>query len=108
MRDGNHVDDCVNAWQAAAGSERAHGHVYNSGRNEVAKFMELASKLNSGRPGATCELIPLPADRQAIAMGDDHRDRGRIHAELVWQLRVEPHPGLTRTVAYERASNALI
>ena len=52
--------------------------------------------------GSTFELVPFPADRKAIDIGDYYSDYTLIERELGWKPGVVLAEGLARTIAYYR------
>jgi dTDP-glucose 4,6-dehydratase/UDP-glucose 4-epimerase len=104
LRDFNYVDDCVEALLLAATNDGAVGKVYNLGGSEVVSLKQLAGMLVGLQPGARLELVPFPADRKAIDIGDYYSNFDLIQTELGWSPRVALIEGLQRTVAYVRAN----
>jgi dTDP-glucose 4,6-dehydratase/UDP-glucose 4-epimerase len=100
LRDFNHVDDCVDALLAAATHDVAIGKVYNLGSAEVVSLKDLAALLVPMVAGGRYELIPFPADRKAIDIGDYYGDFGLIQGELGWSPSVDLRAGLQRTLDY--------
>jgi dTDP-glucose 4,6-dehydratase/UDP-glucose 4-epimerase len=100
LRDFNYVDDCVEALLLAGKSDQANGKVYNLGSEEVVNLKTLAEMLISLRSGGSFELIPFPADRKAIDIGDYYSDFGLISKELGWKPCIGMNEGLKRTVDY--------
>lgn len=105
LRDFNYVDDCVEALLLAGASDQANGKVYNLGSEEVVNLKTLAEMLVGLRPGGAFELIPFPADRKAIDIGDYYSDFGLISKELGWQPRVGLREGLKKTLDYYAANH---
>jgi UDP-glucose 4-epimerase len=102
LRDFNYVDDCVDALLRAGADETANGKVYNLGSKEVINLKDLAAMMTAQAPGSTSELVPFPADRKAIDIGDYYSDFTLIERELGWAPRVALAEGLARTIAYYR------
>ncbi|MBA4108367.1 MAG: NAD-dependent epimerase [Leptothrix sp. (in: Bacteria)] len=102
LRDFNYVDDCVDALLAAGASDKANGHVYNLGSKEVINLKDLAQKLTALQAGASYELIPFPAERKAIDIGDYYSDFSLIEAELGWTPKIDLDEGLQRTLHFYR------
>lgn len=102
LRDFNYVDDCVDALLMAGASDAANGRVYNLGSQEVVNLQELAQKVTTLQNGASYEIVPFPADRKAIDIGDYYSDFSLIEAELGWKPRVILDTGLARTVDFYR------
>jgi len=102
LRDFNHVDDCVDALLAAGERDEAIGHVYNLGSAEVINLKDLAAQLVHLQAGARWELVPFPAERKAIDIGDYYSDFSLATQELGWTPTVGLAEGLRRTVDYYR------
>ena len=100
LRDFNYVDDGVDALLRAAASDQAIGKVYNLGSSEVVSLKDLAAMVTQLGPGGRFELVPFPADRKAIDIGDYYSDFSLIRSELDWNPRVGLRDGLARTIAY--------
>jgi dTDP-glucose 4,6-dehydratase/UDP-glucose 4-epimerase len=105
-RDFTFVDDCVDALMLAADSPIAAGHVYNLGSTEVISLAELAALLIEVAGEGSYELVPFPADRKQIDIGDYYGSSALIEAELGWRPHVGLREGLTRTLDYYRANAA--
>jgi nucleoside-diphosphate-sugar epimerase len=84
----------------AGRSDNAVGQVFNVGGPDVINLLHLAEMLVSLVPGARYELVPFPADRKAIDIGDYFADDTKIRSELNWQPRVSLEVGLETTVSY--------
>lgn len=100
LRDFNYVDDCVDALLMAGASEIATGKVYNLGSTEVVGLKALAEMMIGLGYGGTFDLIPFPAERKVIDIGDYYSDFSSITNELGWQPKVGLKDGLERTMAY--------
>lgn len=101
-RDFNYVDDCVAALKLAATNPQAEGRVFNLGSDEVVSLQALAQLITEIEPQSEYELIPFPADRAKIDIGDYFADTSLIKKELGWEPQVELRDGLTRTLNYYR------
>lgn len=102
LRDFNYVDDCVNALLIAGSNEASAGKVYNLGSDEVTSLTELAKLMTGFDDRATFRLVPFPAERQAIDIGDYYGDFSRIEKELGWRPEINLQEGLSRTIEYFR------
>lgn len=102
LRDFNYVDDCVDALLLAGANDAANGKIYNLGSHEVVNLKDLAGMMTALADGSTSELVPFPADRKAIDIGDYYSDYTLIESELGWTPKVALADGLARTVAYYR------
>jgi UDP-glucose 4-epimerase len=100
LRDFNYVDDCVEALLRAATSKQANGKVFNLGSLEVINLKDLAEMLVNLGYGGSYELIPFPAERKAIDIGDYYSDFSLIQQELGWEPQVPLLTGLQTTVAF--------
>lgn len=98
-RDFNYVDDVVDALLAAALHERCHGEVFNLGADTHESLREFVAVLNRHAP-VEHRIVPFPADRKIIDIGDYYGDYRRFHALTGWRPRVDLDEGLRRTVAF--------
>src|SRR5258706_15724350 len=83
--------------------EAGHGEVLNLGGQEPVALIALAKMLVeiAGR-GGSYRLVPFPADRKKIDIGDFYADTTKIRAALGWHPQVPLRDGLARTVDYYR------
>jgi dTDP-glucose 4,6-dehydratase/UDP-glucose 4-epimerase len=104
LRDFNFVDDCVEALLLAGASDAAIGKVYNLGSGEVIGLKALAEMLVDlgKRLQLECryQLLPYPAERKAIDIGDYYGDFSKIRGELGWEPRTALAAGLGATLTY--------
>ena len=100
LRDFSYVDDCVNALLLSAITEVSNGKIYNIGGLEVINLKELAVLMTKQGYGGSFELVPFPAERKVIDIGDYYADCTLITKELGWRPRVGLSEGLTRTLQY--------
>ncbi len=100
LRDFNYVDDCVSALLMAGASDTANGKVYNLGSTEVVSLKELAEMMVNLGYGGSYELIPFPAERKAIDIGDYYSDFSMISQELGWTPAIGLQEGLQKTLTY--------
>ncbi|MFH2139894.1 MAG: NAD-dependent epimerase/dehydratase family protein [Pseudomonadota bacterium] len=100
LRDFNYVEDCVTALLLAGASDRTNGKVYNLGSNEVIGLKALAELMTDLGYGGTYEVVPFPADRKAIDIGDYYSDYSLFADATGWQPRINLREGLARTMAY--------
>lgn len=104
LRDFNYVDDCVEALLLAGASDVANGKVYNLGSPEVVSLKALAEMMIDLGHGGSFELVPFPAARKAIDIGDYYSDFSLISKELCWKPKVELREGLQQTIAYYKTN----
>jgi len=100
LRDFNYVDDAVDALLAATTGAQAEGQVFNLGSEEVISLRALAEKLIALNGSGRYEIVPFPAERKAIDIGDYYSDFGKIRAALGWSPKVSLEEGLRRTLDF--------
>jgi UDP-glucose 4-epimerase len=100
LRDFNYVDDAVEALLLAASHDTANGQIYNLGGDDPISLLELAKLMITIQGHGRYELIPFPADRKSIDIGDYYGSYGKIQADLGWQPQISLREGLTRTLSY--------
>jgi len=99
IRDFTYVDDCVEALLLAASDPGAYGQIFNLGSDETINLKALAALLIEIGGGGKYELMPYPADRKPIDIGDYYGDYRFIQGRLGWRPRIGLREGLARTVA---------
>jgi UDP-glucose 4-epimerase len=102
VRDFNYVDDVVEALVLAAADPTAEGQIYNLGGDDPINLLDLAELLIRLNGGGSYRIVPFPADRKRIDIGDYHGDYGRIRAHLGWRPTVPLRDGLERAIAFYR------
>jgi UDP-glucose 4-epimerase len=102
VRDFNYVDDVVEALLRAAMSDQAVGQIYNLGGSEPINLIDLARLLIEINGCGEFEMMPFPADRKRIDIGDFYGDFRKITSTLGWQPAIGLREGFTRTLAYFR------
>jgi UDP-glucose 4-epimerase len=102
LRDFTYVDDAVDAFLLAAGSEEANGQVFNLGGDRVISLKELADLLIEVNGSGEYSVRSFPPDRKRIDVGDYYADFSRIRGVLGWEPKVSLREGLGRTLAFYR------
>lgn len=102
LRDFTYIDDCVDALLLAALHPAASGQIFNLGGLEVINLRDLAALTVEVAGGGSFEIIPYPADRKPIDIGDYYADDRRVRTTLGWQPRINLRTGLARTIAFYR------
>ena len=100
LRDFNYIDDAVDAFLLAAVNEHARGKIYNLGSDERTSLGDLAALMVKINAGGHYKLIPFPAERKAIDIGDYYSDFALAERELGWRPRMSLTSGLTATLGY--------
>ncbi|MGE0131435.1 MAG: NAD-dependent epimerase/dehydratase family protein [Blastocatellales bacterium] len=100
LRDFTYVDDAVDAFLVAAGSEAANGEIFNLGGDCVISLNDLAQMLVEINGGGEFVTRSYPADRKRIDIGDYFADFSRIRSTLGWEPAVTLREGLSRTLAF--------
>ena len=105
-RDLTYVDDVVEAFLNTAAHDQAAGQIFNIGGCPPVTLSNLASSLTLVAGSGRFEQKEFPAERKRIDIGDYFADDRRFRDLTGWAPRVELSEGLSRTVAYYRASLA--
>jgi UDP-glucose 4-epimerase len=103
VRDLTYVDDVVDALLRVAVDEEANGQVYNLGGDEPINLLHLAQLMIDVGETGRYRLVPWPANRKRIDIGDYYGDFRKIRSKLGWCPRVSLRDGLQRTFEYYRA-----
>ncbi|PDW01874.1 NAD-dependent epimerase/dehydratase family protein [Candidatus Viridilinea mediisalina] len=106
IRDFTYVDDCVAALLLAAREPGAAGQIFNLGSDETINLRELAMLLTSIAGTGRVEIIPFPADRKPIDIGDYYADYRLIQGRLGWVPSIRLREGLAHTLAFYRENRA--
>jgi UDP-glucose 4-epimerase len=101
-RDFDYVDDVVDAFLRAGAMDAADGQVFNLGGDEPIALLDLARLLVEIAGRGRVTVVPFPADRKKIDIGDFHADASKIKAALGWTPRMQLRAGFERTLAYYR------
>jgi UDP-glucose 4-epimerase len=101
-RDFDYVDDVVDAFLRAGALEGADGQVFNLGGSPPVSLLELVEQMIALAGHGSYTLVPFPADRKRIDIGDFYGDSTRIRKALGWQPRTPLREGLARTLTYYR------
>jgi UDP-glucose 4-epimerase len=105
-RDFNFIDDVVEAFLLAAAETVSEGQVFNLGHSEHLSLLELAELLIRLNNGGRYEIVPFPADREAIDIGDYYSDFSKIRTALGWHPQVSLQEGLAQTLEFYRQHQA--
>ena len=100
LRDFNFVEDVVDALLIAAESEKTNGEVFNLGSKEVINLKDLAKMMVEIYTGGSYELVPFPAERKAIDIGDYYSDFSKFKDALGWSPKISLSEGLRKSLEY--------
>lgn len=103
QRDFNHVSDVVDALLRAGASDAADGQVFNLGGEAPIALAELVRMLVEIAGHGSYRLVPFPAERKRIDIGDFYGDATKIRNALGWAPLLPLRRGLEETLAYYRA-----
>jgi len=102
VRDFNYVDDVVQALVLALLHDQCFGHVFNLGspdRYGLLNFVQTLATLTD----VTYQLVPFPADKKLIDIGDYYGDYSAFSDMTGWQPQINLREGLAKTLAYYQA-----
>ena len=99
QRDFTYVDDAVEAFLLAGSRDEADGEIFNLGG---ARAADLAARARRARRARPYRLVPFPADRKAIDIGDYYADDRKLRERLGWEPKVGLREGLARSLEYYR------
>jgi len=99
LRDFNYVTDVVDALLLAAATPACYGRIFNLGANDRHSLLEFCTILKE-LCGVQYEVVPFPADRKLIDIGDYYGSFARFQEATGWQPRVGLAEGLRRSVAF--------
>ena len=74
----------------------------NVGSRQPVSLLELAQQLVALNGGGEYDVVPFPADRLAIDIGDYFADSTKLEQRLAWSPQVGLDEGLSRTLEYFR------
>jgi nucleoside-diphosphate-sugar epimerase len=100
IRDFNYVNDVVNAILLAAQSNEVNGMIFNLGADDPKNLEDTAKLIIEIYHKSNYELVPFPADRKAIDIGDYYADYKKIKSKLGWQPKVKLKDGLKLTIDF--------
>ncbi|MBA2623573.1 MAG: NAD-dependent epimerase/dehydratase family protein [Betaproteobacteria bacterium] len=106
IRDFNYVDDVVEALLVATLSPESSGNIYNLGADDHISLKDTAELMIEVHGRGTYEIVPFPADRKVIDIGDYYGDYRLIHSQLGWRPTTSLADGLQKTLDYYRVHYA--
>ena len=94
IRDYNYIDDVVSALLLSASSEDANGEIFNLGADDPLTLKDTAEIFLKVYKKGSYEIIPFPADRIKIDIGDYYGDYRKIRSKLGWKPKVSIREGM--------------
>lgn len=105
IRDFNYADDVVDAMLMCAADPAADGQIFNLGGDEAINFKNLAALLVEINGSGSYSIIPYPADRKPIDIGDYYGDYRAIQGRLGWQPKTSLREALRQTLEFYHAEH---
>jgi UDP-glucose 4-epimerase len=106
LRDFNYVDDVVEAICLAATCDGAIGSVINLGASEVIGLADLAKKMVEIYGSGQWDLVPFPAERKSIDIGDYYSNWGKANSILGWSPSIGLSEGLRRSIDFYKCDGS--
>jgi nucleoside-diphosphate-sugar epimerase len=100
VRDMNYVDDVVDALLVAGIKEESYGQAYNLGGSEPISLHNLAKLLVELNGSGEFELMPFPAEKKRIDIGDYYGDYRKFSQMTGWQPKTSVRDGFAKMLAY--------
>ena len=100
IRDFNYVDDVVNAILLSAQSDNVNGMIFNLGADDPINLQDTAKLMIEISDKASYELVPFPAERKVIDIGNYYADYKKIKSKLGWQPKESLKDGLKPTIDF--------
>ena len=103
VRDFNYVDDVVSALARSLLHDECFGRVFNLGSQDRFNLLDFVETLARVSP-VQYSIIPFPADKKLIDIGDYYGDYSAFAEVTGWQPEINLQEGLTRTLAFYQAN----
>jgi len=99
VRDFNYVDDVVQALLLSLLHDECFGQVFNLGSTDRYGLLDFVQTLAT-LTDVTYKLVPFPADKKLIDIGDYYGDYAAFCAVTGWQPKTHLAEGLAKTLAF--------
>lgn len=99
-RDLDYVTDVVDAFLLAGSNPKAIGQVYNLAHPEPISLCNLVELMIDVAGHGSYRLVPWPAEKKKIDVGDYYGSSQKIERELGWVPKISLREGLTQTLAF--------
>jgi nucleoside-diphosphate-sugar epimerase len=100
IRDMNYVDDVVDALLIAGVNPSCYGQVFNLGGNEPINLLNLIELLIELNGGGEFEVVPFPAEKKRIDIGDYYGNYRKFTDITDWQPKISLREGFTKMIDY--------
>jgi len=100
LRDLNYVDDVVDAFLRVGASDESNGQVYNLGGTAPVSLLKLSELIIEIAGRGRVRLVPWPAGRKRIDIGDVYSSYATIEAAFGWRPSTDLRDGLERMIRY--------
>lgn len=102
IRDFNYVDDVVQALVLASLNDQCFGQVFNLGSEDRLGLLDFVQTLAT-LIAVSYKIIPFPADKKLIDIGDYFGDYKAFSSVTGWQPQTNLRDGLAQTLDYFQA-----
>lgn len=102
LRDLTYVDDVVDAFLRVGATEESNGEVYNLGGLEPVSLLALTELMTELAGTGSVRLVPWPAARKRIDIGDVYSSYAKIEAAMGWRPSTDLRTGLRQMIDYYR------
>ena len=100
MRDMNYVDDVVEALLIAGITPACYGQVFNLGGHEPINLLDLVKLLIDLHGSGEFEIIPFPAEKKRIDIGDYYGNYQKFANLTNWNPKTSLRDGFTKMISY--------
>lgn len=100
IRDFNHAQDVVEAMESCLGNPKTYGEIYNLGSSEIINLEDLAKRMVSINQSGSYEIVPFPAERKNIDIGDFYGSFQKLTQHTGWKPKMPLDAGLKSTLEY--------
>ncbi|MBI2580197.1 GDP-mannose 4,6-dehydratase [Candidatus Woesearchaeota archaeon] len=102
LRDYLYVEDCCDAFMAAAENPKSSGEVLNVATGKGTSFIELAREVIRANGNGSYKLVPYPEETRQLEPGSFVADAAKIRKLLHWQPKTSLANGIRATTNFYR------
>ena len=95
----------VNALLLAGATPACYGQIFNLGGNEPINLLNLIELLIDLNGGGEFEVVPFPADKKRIDIGDYYGDFRKFTDVTGWQPTTALRSGFAQMIAYYKQNS---